>query len=131
MSQLVVDNSVIVYVLLEGRGNELLRRRLSAPRTLHAPHVIDYEFHNALRGLLLGGHITDADAEFARTDFADLPIHRYPGSVTADRCWSLRHNFNAYDGAYIALAEQLDAPLLTGDKKQLGAHEAAVEVVPG
>lgn len=131
MNELVVDNSIIVYVLLEGRGSDLLRRRLSAPRTLHAPHVIDYEFANALRGLLLGGRITEADVDTARADFVDLPIRRYPGAVTAERTWALRHNFNACDAAYIALAELLGAPLLTGDKKRLGSHHAAVEVIPG
>ncbi len=131
MNELVVDNSIIVYALLEGKGNELLRRRLSSPRTLHAPQLIDYEFGNVIRGLLLGGRITEAVADGARTDFADLPIQRYPGSVTVDRSWALRHNFNAYDAAYIALAELLSAPLLTGDAKLLGAHHAAVEVIPG
>lgn len=131
MNELVVDNSIIVYALLEGKSNELLRRRLSAPRTLHAPHLIDYEFGNVIRALLLGGRITEAVAVEARDDFADLPIQRYPGSVTADRSWALRHNFNAYDSAYIALAELLSAPLLTGDKKLLGVHHASVEVIPG
>jgi predicted nucleic acid-binding protein len=60
-----------------------------------------------------------------------LPIRRYPGSATADRAWALRHNFTAYAAAYIALAELLGAPLLTGDVKLLGAHQAAVEVIPG
>lgn len=129
MNELVVDDSLIIYVLLEGKGNDLLRRRLSAPRTLHAPNLIDYEFGNALRGLLMGGKITEIDADAARADFADLPIRRYPGSATAERCWALRHNFNGYDAAYIALAELLGAPLLTGDSKLLDAHHAAVEVI--
>jgi predicted nucleic acid-binding protein len=131
VNEIVADNSLIVYVLLEGKGNDLLRRRLTAPRTLHAPSLIDYEFGNSLRGLLLGGKVTESDADAARADFADLPIRRYPGSVTSDRCWALRHDFNAYDAAYIALAELLSAPLLTGDMKLLGAHHAAVEVVSG
>jgi predicted nucleic acid-binding protein len=131
VNELVVDNSIIVYALLEGKGNELLRRRLSAPRTLHAPQLIDYEFGNVIRGLLLGGRISEAVADEARADFADLPIQRYPGSVTVDRSWALRHNFNAYDAAYIALAELLSAPLLTGDAKLMGTHHAAVEVIPG
>jgi predicted nucleic acid-binding protein len=131
VSALVVDNSVITYVLLEGPGNDLLRRRLAAPRVLHAPHVIDYEFGNALRGLLLGGRISEADADAARADFTELPIKRYPGLATADRCWELRHNFTAYDAAYIALAELLACPLLTGDVKLQGPHDALVEVVPG
>jgi predicted nucleic acid-binding protein len=131
VNELVVDNSIIIYTLLEGKGNDLLRRRLSAPRTLHAPQLIDYEFGNAIRGLAIGGRISVSDAEAARADFADLPIRRYPGTVTAERSWALRHNFNAYDASYIALAELLGAPLLTGDAKLLGTHHAAVEVIPG
>lgn len=131
MSALVVDTSVILYVLLEGKRDDLLRRRLSEPRTLHAPHLIDYEFGNALRGLVNGGKVSLGLAEEAREDFADLRIHRYPGSATADRVWELRHNYTAYDAAYIALAELLDSPLLTGDAKLLGPHRAQVELVTG
>lgn len=130
MTALVVDNSLVLYILLNGAGNEVLRRRLSEPRTLHAPHVIDYEFGNALRGLLLGKKIGLSDARSSRADFADLPIRRYPGTVTADRAWELRDNFTTYDAAYIALAEQLGCPLLTGDAKLRGSHNAVVEVVP-
>lgn len=131
MTALVVDNSLILYVLLNGPGNELLSRRLSEPRTLHAPHVIDYEFGNALRGLSLGGKVDSDVAQQVRTDFAELRIQRYPGAATADRAWELRNNFTAYDAAYIALAEHLDCPLLTGDAKLNGPHRATVEVIPG
>jgi predicted nucleic acid-binding protein len=130
VSALVVDNSLLLYVLLEGKSNDLLHRRLSAPRTLHAPHLVDYEFAHGIRGLLIGGKIPLELAEQARADFTDLQIQRYPGFTTAERVWELRHNFTAYDAAYIGLAELLDCPLLTGDKKLLGPHRARVEIVP-
>ncbi|NEE02231.1 type II toxin-antitoxin system VapC family toxin [Phytoactinopolyspora halotolerans] len=130
MSALVVDNSVIVYALIEARSNDVLRQRLSAPRVLYAPHFIDFEFVNALRGLVLGGKLTTDRANDARTDFADLSIQRYPGAVIAERAWELRHNFTVYDAAYIALAELLDCPLLTGDSKLIGSHRANVELYP-
>lgn len=130
MNALVVDNSIVLYILLEGKRHDLLRRRLSEPRTLHAPHLIDYEFGNALRGLAAGGKLPVELAEEVRADFADLRIQRYPGAATADRAWELRHNFTAYDAAYIALAELLDCPLLTGDAKLRGRHRAQIEVLP-
>ncbi|HEX3613613.1 MAG TPA: type II toxin-antitoxin system VapC family toxin [Sporichthyaceae bacterium] len=129
MSPVVVDNSVVLYVLLEGSRDDVLRRRLSEPRTLHAPHLIDYEFGNALRGLRLGGRISDRLTQQVRADFADLRIERHPGATTADRAWQLRKNYTCYDAAYIALAEMLDCPLLTGDAKLHGPHRAQVEVV--
>lgn len=129
MSSVVVDTSVVLFVLLEGRKDEVLRRRLSEPRTLHAPHLIDYEFGNALRGLRLGGRITEGLANEVRADFAELRIERHPGATTSERAWKLRKHFTAYDAAYIALAELLDCPLLTGNAKLRGAHRANVEVV--
>jgi predicted nucleic acid-binding protein len=129
VSPLVVDTSVVLYVLLEGKRDQVLRRRLSEPRTLHAPHLLDYEFGNALRGLRRGGRISDRTAEQARADFAELRIDRHPGATTSERAWQLRKNHTAYDAAYIALAELLDCPLLTGDAKLRGSHRAQVEVV--
>jgi len=34
-----------------------------------------------------------------------------------ERCWELRDNVTVYDAAYVALAELLDAPLVTADGK--------------
>ncbi|WP_216844009.1 type II toxin-antitoxin system VapC family toxin [Phytoactinopolyspora alkaliphila] len=130
MTALVVDNSVLVYVLTNAQSNDVLRQRLSAPRVLSAPHLVDYEFANALRGLVQAGKLVPEHADDARLDFADLQIQRYPGAVTAERAWELRHKFAAYDAAYIALAELLDCPLLTGDRKLIGAHRANVELYP-
>lgn len=128
MSALVVDASLVLYALTETQDNDVLRQRLSAPRVLHAPHLIDFEVANALRGLVLGDKLTVERAGSVRADFADLQIARYPGMVVAERVWDLRNNFTAYDAAYIALAELLDCPLLTGDMKLIGPHKANVEL---
>ena len=47
------------------------------------------------------------------------------------RVWELRHNLTAYDAVYVALAEALDAPLLTRDQRLAAApgHHAVVELV--
>jgi predicted nucleic acid-binding protein len=56
-------------------------------------------------------------------DLADLPLDRYSHEFLLLRIWELRHNLTAYDAAYVALAEALDAPLLTCDR--------ALAAVPG
>lgn len=64
-------------------------------------------------------------------DLADLPLHRYPHDFLLPRVWALRHNLTAYDAVYVALAEALDAPLLTRDRRlaKAAGHYAGMELV--
>jgi predicted nucleic acid-binding protein len=61
---------------------------------------------------------------------ADLSLRRYPHDFLLPRIWELRNNLTAYDAAYVALAEALDAPLLTRDKRLAAAagHHAQIEL---
>lgn len=126
----VVDTSAIVE-LLTVEAEELdkaLADRL-ADVVPHVPDIIDVEFHQAVRGLLLGKKISSERAEHARILFGDLPAIRFPSRALIDRIWSLRYNLTAYDACFVALAESLDIPLVTCDEKQATAsgHQALVE----
>lgn len=126
----VLDTSVLVGLatLAETELDEALVERL-LDVTVHVPDIIDVEFHHALRGLLIGKKISTERAEHARDLFADTPKVRVPTQPLAERIWSLRNNLGAYDACFIALAEALDAPLITADAKQATAsgHQARVE----
>ena len=126
----VVDCSLMVDALAAREGDDVLRRRLSAPRTLHAPHHLDAEIAATVRGLAAGKKITDARGEQMLADYSHLRIIRHPVWPYHPRMWELRHNLGAYDAAYIALAEALNCALLTGDVKLKNAsgHHAAVVV---
>ncbi len=52
----------------------------------------------------------------------DFPLIRYPHDLLLPRIWELRHNLTAYDAVYVALAEALDAPLVTRDAALAAAH---------
>jgi hypothetical protein len=62
--------------------------------------------------------------------FAELALVRYPHQPLSDRVWALRHNLSAYDATFVALAETLDAPLITCDARLASApgHTARVEL---
>lgn len=126
----MVDTSAIVGVLAGQPRVTRLVDRLISDGDLHAPHLLDVEFQHALRRLVVAGSINDDRAVDARIDFADLTIIRYPHVSLADRMWDLRHNVTAYDAAFLALAEALDAPLVTCDALLARAprHAASVEV---
>jgi len=96
-----------------------------------APDLLAYEVTNVLRRQRNAGRLSDAEARLALDAFRALPIELWPYAVLADRVWSLGANLSAYDAAYVALAERLDAVLLTADARIAGAPgvRCAVEVV--
>ncbi|WP_431916505.1 type II toxin-antitoxin system VapC family toxin [Nonomuraea jabiensis] len=113
---IVIDSSALVEALAGDAPTDGLLARVAENR-LHIPYLLDYEFRNAMRGLLLGGKISAARAEGARIVKAGLPFTRHADDVTADRAWDLRANFNGYDATYVALAEALGCTLVTTDEK--------------
>lgn len=128
---IVIDCSAVVDALTAAEDASTLRARMSA-EDLHAPALLDFEVVAALRGLVLGSHLTPARAEDALTDFDDLTVDRWPSSDgLRRRALQLRHNVSACDAAYIALAEALDCPMLTRDgrlRRSAGQH-ARIEVL--
>jgi predicted nucleic acid-binding protein len=67
----------------------------------------------------------------ALADLADLPVRRYPHDFLLPRVWQLRNNLSAYNAVYVALAEALDAPLITRDQRLAAkaGHRALIGVV--
>jgi predicted nucleic acid-binding protein len=128
----VVDASAVLDLLLDAPAARALEGRLLSPeRMLHAPHLIDAEVAHALRRLVAAGRIAPELGRHVLTDLVDLPLHRHPHDWLLPRVWELRHNLSAYDAVYIALAEALDAPLVTRDARLASAHghSAKVEVM--
>jgi predicted nucleic acid-binding protein len=129
---IVVDASALLESLLRTPAAEAVERRLFNPRqTLHAPHLLDVEVAQVIRRYEANGEIDSERGRAALVDLADFPLHRYPHDFLLPRVWDLRNNLTAYDAVYVALAEALDAPLLTRDQRLAAApgHHAVVELV--
>ena len=127
---IVVDASVILESLLRTPNAKQVDARLFSPgQTLHAPHLLDVEVAQVLRRYVAAGQIDADRGALALADLADWPMRRYPHDLLLPRMWALRENLTAYDAAYVALAEVLDAPLLTCDSRIAKApgHQARVE----
>ena len=129
---IVVDASALLEALLRTPAAKAVERFLFAPRqTLHAPHLLDVEIAQVIRRYAANGKIDGERGRAALVDLADFPLHRYPHDFLLPRVWDLRNNLTAYDAVYVALAEALDAPLLTRDRRLAAAagHHARVELV--
>lgn len=114
MPPVVVDASAVVDALTQVELGAL--RSALTQHDLRAPALIDFEAMSALRGLVLGGHLSAARATDALSDLADLRLIRHPVTRSLQRsAWSRRERVTAYDAAYLALADALGAPVWTRD----------------
>ena len=128
----MVDASVLTEVLLQTASAEPIRSRLYKPgETLHAPHLIEVEVTQAIRGLVFHQEAGEPRGRLALEELARAPLRLYPHTQLLPRIWQLRSNMSAYDATYVALAEALDIPLLTRDERLARApnHRARIEVV--
>jgi len=128
---IVVDASVIVTALADdGPDGDRARDRLRGER-LAAPHLLDLEVTSAWRRLVAAGALDERRARLALTDLQGLRVDRVRHGSLIDRCWELGKNFTVYDAAYLALAELLDATLVTADGKLAKAPgpRCAIEVL--
>jgi len=75
--------------------------------------------------------LTALRAEENIADLLDLEINRFPQMLVLHRVWELRDSLSAYDALYVCIAETLEAPLITCDRKMASAHghSAQVEVL--
>lgn len=128
---IVVDASALLEVLLRTPAAAVVEARLFSGETLHAPHLLDLEVAQVLRRYELKGELSGVRSREALDDLGGFRIERYPHHLFLERVWALRANASAYDACYLALAEALDAPLLTSDRRLAGVpgHGATVEVV--
>ncbi|MQA25264.1 MAG: PIN domain-containing protein [Micromonosporaceae bacterium] len=111
---IVIDTSALVEFLVGGDARADRVRTTASAQTLAAPHGIDLECMAALRGLTRGGRLPEDEAERALQLLGRMDIRRYEHTP---RIWQLRHNMWPHDATYAALAELLDVPLMTVDKK--------------
>ncbi len=115
---IVVDASVLANAIGDDEeAGRQTRELLRVYRELAAPDLVDVETTAVLRRRWLSGSLTDARFAQAIEDLADLPLARFPTRGLMRRAFELRANVTAYDACYVALAEALDWPLCTVDRR--------------
>lgn len=114
---LVPDASIVVAALVDSGDAGRWAEQIVFSDVLVAPHLLPVEVTNVLRRSANAGHVSADVAALAHADLLDLRVELFPYAVVADRVWELRSTITAYDAWYVAVAELLDAPLATLDRR--------------
>ena len=128
---LVVDTSVLFEVVCDTPRSAPLRERLLSDTDQVAPHLIDAEVLSVIQTHHRRGNLDTTAASQAVDDLRSWPGERWSHGPLLDRAWGLRSTVRGYDGLYVALAEALDATLLTLDERLARAPgpRCVIEVV--
>ncbi|HXW04391.1 MAG TPA: type II toxin-antitoxin system VapC family toxin [Vicinamibacterales bacterium] len=129
---IVIDASALLEFLLQTPLGIRVEARLFRERDeFHSPHLVDVEITQGLRRLVRAGEVSPDRAAEAIADLADLDLHRHAHLDLLMRAWKLREDITAYDGMYVALAEALDALIVTCDKplSKASGHRARIELI--
>ena len=114
---LVIDASAVLAALVDdGAGGRWAVRQLAAGRAA-APHLMPVEVGSILRRTAQVGSISADVASMAHADLLELDVELFPYAPFASRVWELRDNVSPYDAWYVALAESLQADLVTLDRR--------------
>jgi predicted nucleic acid-binding protein len=127
---IVLDASAAIAVLLNlGTGASAIRERLAgSDEGPHVPHLFEIEVLGTLRRHALVHDLSERRGSELLEDLASMRLNRYPHTALLRRIWELKDNVTVQDAAYIALAETLDAPLVTMDTRLARAPGIRAEV---
>ena len=126
---IVVDASIVANALADDSDDgQAAREALRTDVDLVAPDLVDIETVAVLRKRWLAKTLTARRFRESIDDLGDLAIIRYPAVPLMPRAFELRANVTVYGSTYVALAEALDVPLMTGDKRLANATGPACEI---
>ena len=127
---LVVDASCPIEALIGGPGAEEIRDRLASDDDHAAPHIVDVEVLSVLRREHLRGRLDRTEAAQAVEDLEAWPGERFGHRPLLPRAWQLRDTVRGWDAMYVALAEAMDAVLITTDPRLAAAAGPTCRIQP-
>lgn len=134
MNPVIVDSSVAYKWLSpdEEGGVEqafsILWSHRSGEVTLVAPPILYVELANSLR---YSKHVAEDDTVALIGALDELGIELVestPSRLVAATRLSHRHHVSIYDALFLALAEELDCPLITADRKAFAGIDSPAEI---
>ena len=114
---IVVDASVLVAAFGDLGERGAWAKEAIDYDELCSPSHIYVECAHGLRRVERIGELTVLEALIAYQEILGLNLQLHHFEPHAERIWELRHNVTPYDAWYVALAESLNCPLVTLDRR--------------
>ena len=125
----VIDASVFVASVTDAGEDGVFARSAIVQGNVAAPALVLAESANSLRRLANLGRISVEHAGLALDRLLRENLDLKPFAPYAHRVWALRDNLTCYDAWYVALAESLDCPLYTLDRRLSRSSGPTCEIV--
>ena len=119
---IVADVNLVAYLLIDGVHTEAAQSVLAWDPEWAAPLLWRSEWRNVLAGYMRRGHL-DLPEVVERMALAEALFRGREFAVESERVMELvaRSPLSAYDGEYVALADQLGVSLVTNDTRLVAA----------
>jgi predicted nucleic acid-binding protein len=126
---IVLDSSAAVDLFAWRQHGSWVRTQIERDGDAHVPHLFDLEVVAAIRRLVTRGTVQPREAALAVDELSLMRLARYPHLSFISRIWELKNNVSPYDAVYVALAEALEAPLVTTDLRLARSPGLPVDVI--
>jgi len=125
----VIDASVLVAALVDSGSTGSWAEDVISEGPLSVPELALVETTNVLRRMEQSRQISQLEATASLHDLLRLDLEVYPFAPVAARVWELRSSLTSYDAWYVALAEALQFPLVTLDRRLSRASGPRCDVI--
>jgi predicted nucleic acid-binding protein len=125
----VFDASVLVRAALDSHdaARDVVKAAEAGALTAAAPDLVYAEATSAIVKAVRAGNVTPIDGAAVLSAIIDVPMTIVATGSLAPAALdvALRNALSAYDACYVALAEALDATLVTADRRLAAAASKA------
>jgi predicted nucleic acid-binding protein len=125
----VADSSTLFAVLADDSPHAHWAAAQLHNHSLAAPHLAIFETANIIRRYVAAGLLDPTAASESHRTLLRIKCSLWPYSVIAERVWELRHEVTVYDASYIAVAEMINAPFITLDRRVKRANGPRCEIL--
>jgi len=113
---IIADTNIFLAIALEEPEKEFIIE-MTSESDAHSPEILPYEIGNALTAMIKRKQISRKEALSAFEITRNIPVRLIPADIHKALEIAMKFNIYAYDAYFIQVAQYMDCPLLTLDKK--------------